>query len=46
MIIPISNEILDNFKLINHEYLVNNEYYDNVSGLQEYRLYSYLTTFF
>ena len=46
MIIPISNKILDNFKLINHEYLVDKNYYDLKSGVQEYRLYSYLTTFF
>ena len=46
MIIPISNNILDNFKLINHEYLVNRDYYEDKSGVQEYRLYSYLSTFF
>jgi hypothetical protein len=46
MIIPISNNILDKFTLINHEYLVNREFYDNNSGSQEYRLYSYLSTFF
>ena len=46
MIIPISNEILDNFKLINQEYLVDKDFYDLKSGNQEYRLYSYLTTFF
>ena len=46
MIIPISNEILDNFVLINHEYMVNPDYYVNKSGYQEYRLYSYLSTFF
>ena len=46
MIIPISNKILDNFKLINHEYLVDKNYYDLKSGVQEYRLYSYLSTFF
>ena len=46
MIIPISNQILDNFKLINHEYLVTQEYYETKSGVQEYRLYSYLSTFF
>jgi predicted O-methyltransferase YrrM len=46
MIIPISNKILDDFKLINHEYLVDKNYYDLKSGVQEYRLYSYLTTFF
>ena len=46
MIIDVSNEILDTFKLMNHEFLVNPDYYDDVSGRQEYRLYSYLTTFF
>jgi predicted O-methyltransferase YrrM len=46
MIIPISNEILDNFKLINHEYLVDKDFYTEKSGVQEYRLYSYLSTFF
>ena len=46
MIIPISNKILEDFKLINHEYLVDKNYYDLKSGVQEYRLYSYLTTFF
>jgi predicted O-methyltransferase YrrM len=46
MIIPISNEILDTFQLKNHEYMVNSNYYVNKSGDQEYRLYSYLSTFF
>jgi predicted O-methyltransferase YrrM len=46
MIIPISNEILDNFSLKNKNYLVNKDYYENLSGDQEYRLYSYLSTFF
>ena len=46
MIINISNRILDNFKLINYEYLVDKNYYDLKSGINEYRLYSYLTTFF
>jgi len=46
MIIPISNDILDNFKLINHEYLVSKDHYEEKSGIQEYRLYSYLSTFF
>lgn len=46
MIIPISNEILNNFQLKNQEYLVDISYYDLPSGQQEYRLYSYLTTFF
>jgi predicted O-methyltransferase YrrM len=46
MLIPISNEILDNFKLINQNYLVDSRYYEWHSGMSEYRLYSYLTTFF
>ena len=45
MNIPISNKILDNFNLKNHDYLVSNSYYDLKSGEQEYRLYSYLSTF-
>jgi predicted O-methyltransferase YrrM len=46
MIMDVSNTILDNFTLKNHEFLVKKEYYDVLSGQQEYRLYSYLTTFF
>ena len=46
MIIPISNEILDNFTLKNQEYLVSKDLYEDKSGKQEYRLYSYLSTFF
>ena len=46
MFISLSNESLDNFKLINEDYLTDKEYYDLKSGQQEYRLYSYLTTFF
>lgn len=46
MIIQISNKILDEFNIINNEYLVNKNYYNEKSGVQEYRLYSYLTTFF
>lgn len=46
MIIPISNEILDNFTLKNQEYLVSKDLYEDKSGRQEYRLYSYLSTFF
>lgn len=46
MKIKISNEILDKFELKNHRYLVDSHYYDLKSGQQEYRLYSYLTTFF
>lgn len=44
--IPITNKILDNFTLINYQYLVDSTYYSDKSGIQEYRLYSYLTTFF
>lgn len=46
MEIHISNDILDKFKLKNHQYLVDPTYYDLPSGNQEYKLYSYLTTFF
>ena len=46
MEIVINNNILDNFKLKNQEYLVGPTYYDLPSGKQEYKLYSYLTTFF
>jgi hypothetical protein len=45
-IISISNKTLDEFSLKNHEYLVDSTYYDDKSGIQEYRLYSYLTEFF
>ena len=46
MIIPISNNILDQFNLKNQSYLVNEQHYNDKSGIQEYRLYSYLTTYF
>lgn len=46
MKITISNKILDNFDLINQEYLVSKDWYESKSGINEYRLYSYLTTFF
>ena len=46
MNITLNNSNLDNFVLLNQEYLVNKDYYDLKSGLQEYRLYSYLSTFF
>ena len=46
MDIRLNNELLDNFKLINHEYLVDKNYYDLESGKQEYRLYSYLSSLF
>jgi len=42
----ISNDILDNFELINQEYLPDTEFYNLKSSVAEYRLYSYLTTFF
>jgi len=44
--ITISKSILDGFKLLNKDYLVNPDYYELPAGQQEYRLYSYLTTFF
>ena len=44
--IVLNKTILNNFELKNHEYLVNKIYYDLSCGKQEYRLYSYLTTFF
>lgn len=46
MEIIIDNNTLDNFNLKNHDYLVDLNYYDLSSGTNEYRLYSYLTTFF
>ena len=46
MLINISNQLLDNFPLMNHDYLPDVTYYHLRSGKQEYRLYSYLTTFF
>jgi len=46
LIIPLSNKLLDEFTLINHEYLVDQDYYDLKSGINEYRLYSYLSTFY
>ena len=45
MLININNAILDNFCMINEKYLVDDNYYNMLSGKQEYRLYSYLTTF-
>ena len=44
--ILINNNILDNFILKNSEYLFHQDYYKNLSGTHEYRLYSYLSTFF
>ena len=46
MEIILRNDILDNFVMKNHEFLVTNSYYDLKSGIQEYRLYSYLSTLF
>ena len=46
MNITLNNELLDQFKLKNHEFLVDKNYYDLKSGQQEYRLYSYLSTLF
>lgn len=46
LMIPLSNKILDDFNLINHEYLVDPDYYDLKSGVNEYRLYSYISTFY
>ena len=44
--IIINNKILDNFEMKNSEYLFYSDYYHNPSGMHEYRLYSYLSTFF
>jgi hypothetical protein len=44
--ILINNNILDNFILKNFEYLFHQDYYKGISGINEYRLYSYLSTFF
>lgn len=46
MEIELNNSVLDNFKLDNFQYLVTPTYYNLYSGVQEYRLYSYLSTFF
>jgi predicted O-methyltransferase YrrM len=46
MNIKLSNDLLDNFNMKNFEYLVTPTYYNLKSGEQEYKLYSYLTTFF
>lgn len=45
MEIELNKSILDNFELHNFEYLVTPTYYNLYSGVQEYRLYSYLSTF-
>ena len=42
----LNKKNLDNFELLNKEYLVETKYYDNPSGEQEYKLYSYITTLF
>jgi predicted O-methyltransferase YrrM len=46
MNIKLNNTELDNFTMKNFEYLVTPTYYNLKSGKQEYKLYSYLTTFF
>jgi predicted O-methyltransferase YrrM len=46
MNIIVSQQMLDNFILENQDYLPDITYYDLPSGVQEYRLYSYITTFF
>jgi hypothetical protein len=46
MIIKLSNEILDQFQMKNQSYLFKQDYYELESGNQEYRFYSYLSTFF
>jgi hypothetical protein len=46
MKINISNTLLDEFSLKNSEYLVDKSWYQELSGTNEYRLYSYLTLFF
>ena len=44
--ILINNQVLDQFEMKNLEYLYHKDYYLNLSGTHEYRLYSYLSTFF
>jgi predicted O-methyltransferase YrrM len=44
--IVISNKILDKFTMKNSEYLFHQDNYLDLSGTHEYRLYSYLSTFF
>ena len=46
MNIIVSQQMLDNFTLENQDYLPDITYYNLNSGVQEYRLYSYITTFF
>lgn len=44
--ILINNSVLNSFLMKNTEYLFHQDYYLNLSGVHEYRLYSYLSTFF
>ena len=46
MEILLDNSLLDNFKMTDFGYLVTPTYYNLKSGVQEYRLYSYLSTLF
>ena len=39
MKIILSNTILNNFCLKNQEFLVDKNHYEDLSGIQEYRLY-------
>jgi predicted O-methyltransferase YrrM len=43
--ILINNNVLDNFIMKNSEYLYHQDCYHEKSGNQEYRLYSYISTF-
>ena len=45
-VIALNNKILDSFIMKNFEYLVTPTYYNLKSGIQEYRLYSYVSTLF
>lgn len=42
----LNKKNLDEFELLNEDYLVESKYYDLPSGEQEYKLYSYITTQF
>ena len=44
MNITLDNNILDNFKLKNKNLLINDKFYLLLSGINEYRLYSYFST--
>lgn len=46
MNILLNNKQLDNFEMKNIEYLVTPTYYNLKSGIQEYRLYSYISTLY